>query len=170
MRTEKRKKEGSGILMSQHFFRRTVTPAVFVIGLFLLHVTQLPAESHSISIRGLHPTYDGTADVTVVLQSVCADRIEVNVAVEQLRDGHWTEVLASITDRKHPYGKTVGLTPIESGASLPVSFRPFQEHSGVSPLRRSPLPLSLRLRVDLYGPHGGKITDTLWSSVFQVSK
>lgn len=148
-------------------FRWLIVSSVLVPG--MVNSAYLNVESASVQIEGLRSSYGPKSPVKALVRSSSAQRIEVNVAVEKLVENEWMEVFASITDPKHPYGKTVKLTPLESGASLAVSFKPLEKHSGVSPLGHSSLPLSLRLRVDVYGPHGGKIVDTVWSSVFRVS-
>ena len=127
------------------------------------------AESPRVLIEGMRSSYEPGSAVTAVLRNASNHRIEVNVAVERLVDNHWEEVFASITDPKHPYGKAVRLTPVEGGASLHVSFKPLEKAFGVSPLAHSALPLSLRLRVDVYDPHGGQIVDRVRSTVFCVS-
>ena len=144
---------------------------IIVTVLAVIWATALPlgAESGAAQIEGLHSTYGPKSVVNAVVRNLSSRRIEVNIAVEKLGDNRWQEVFASITDPKHPYGKTVKLIPLDGGAYLSVSFKPLERYKGVSPLSHSSLPLSLRLRVDIYGPHGGSIVDTVWSSVFSVS-
>lgn len=135
----------------------------------LTRISLLGRELGSVRIEALNVTDGLKSVVSASVRNTSPQRIEVNVAVEKLAENQWIEILASITDSKHPYGKTVRLTPIKRGGSLPVSFMPFAKYEPGSPLMPSPGSLSLRLRVDVYGPHGGKVVDTVWSSVFRVS-
>jgi len=127
------------------------------------------AQTSSIQIDGLHSTYGPKSTVSVVIRNLSNENIDVNVAVEALAEDHWREVLASITDPKHPYGKAVKLTPLKAGSSLPVLFVPVEEHGGVNPFGDRHFPISLRLRVDIYPWKGGKLIDSVRSAVFRIS-
>jgi hypothetical protein len=146
-------------------FHRLIVLATLVPGI----VPVSYAESPRVLIVGMRSSYKPSSVVKALLRNASTHRIEVNVAVERLVENHWEEVFASITDPKHPYGKTVRLMPVESGAFLHVSFKPVEKAFGVSQLAHSSLPLSLRLRVDIYDPHGGRIVDRVRSTVFCVS-
>lgn len=142
---------------------------VFVALALLATTALMGAEPARVEIEGLKITVKPKSVVHARVRNISTQRIEINVAVEKLVENQWVEILASITDSKRPYGKTVRLSPVEVGAVLPVSFMPFRKYVGISPLKPSATPSSLRLRVDVYGPHGGKILSTVWSPAFTVS-
>lgn len=144
--------------------RWSVAMAIIVVSM----VSSTPLHAKAIEIQGLRSTYGPESIVKAVLRNVSVHRIEVNVAVEQLTDNGWREVFASITDREHPFGKAVKLTPINSKALLPISFKPLEKHFGVSPFQGSSFPLTLRLRVDVSMPSGEKTLGTVWSQAFSV--
>ena len=127
------------------------------------------AQTRNIQIDGLQSTYGPKSTVSVVIRNLSKENIDVNVAVEDFSEDHWREGLTSITDLKHPFGKTVILTRLEAGSSLPISFMPLGERSGVSPFGDFHLPISLRLRIDIYPWKGGKLIDSVRSAVFRIS-
>jgi len=142
---------------------------VRVLAVLIAVAPAAPAQTRNIQIDGLHSTYGPKSTISVVIRNLSKENIDVNVAVEALAEDHWREILASITDPKHPYGKSVILTRLEAGSSLPVLLVPVGEHGGVNPFGDFHLPISLRLRVDIYPWKGGKLIDSVRSEVFRIS-
>ena len=131
--------------------------------------TSIHAQTSSVRIEGLDSGYGPKSTVSAIVQNLSSKRIEINVAVEDFDTDHWREALTSVTDPKHPYGKAVKLTAVDKGASIGVSFVPLERRGGISPFGDSSLPLSLRLRVDVYPSAGGKLIESVHSSVFKIS-
>lgn len=148
---------------------RSTLPRWSVVAMVVVSMlSSASLHAKTIEIEGLHSAYGPESTVKAVLRNVSAHRIEVNVAVEQLVDNGWREVFASITDREHPFGKAVKLTPISGKALLPISFKPLEKHFGGSPFHESSFPLTLRLRVDVYMRRGDKALEKVLSPAFSV--
>lgn len=98
-----------------------VTAALFCVG------AEKPkdcTEGCLVAIEGIRPTYSPESHGTIVVRNRTKEQLSVNIAIEGLVDGSWTEVTETISDPKHEFSKILVLSPIKAGASFVIAFNP----------------------------------------------
>jgi hypothetical protein len=99
--------------------------------------------------------YEAASPVTFDLRSASKDQLEYNVAVEEYRDDHWQEVVASVENPTTT--KVIALAALSPDQAKSLSF-PIRQNNSL--LRE----FKLRLRVDTF--RVGKKVQTIYSATF----
>jgi len=156
------------------------------LGLFLCSASAKPQDCERaclVEIAGMQAAYAADSPVRAVIHNQSKhDDLYVNVAVEGLESGSWTEVVGSVSDPKHALAKTLAFKQIRSGTSYPLTFNPCEtpilvkvgnslgliEHPCAKSLADPGAPTSLRLRVDVFIKGQEAIAQRVRSSEFRL--
>jgi hypothetical protein len=123
-----------------------------------------------VEIQGLKAKYPVESTIKFVVHNLERKKIEVNVSAEALLpSGEWNEIVASISDKEHPYGKAMRLTPIQAGALLNVSYRPLGSRAQADRIKRAGIPITVRIAVDVFNREDGKIIQQVKSHPFELT-
>jgi len=135
-----------------------------------------------VKIEGVRSEYSPELHTSVSIFNESSQDLDINVALEGLESGSWMEIAGSVSDGSQAFSKMLRLTPIKAESSLAFVFNPCETsilvNTGDS-LRRSDhpctrsikkgAPTSLRLRVDVYKRHQGRVIQRVRSKEFRLS-
>jgi hypothetical protein len=108
----------------------------------------------NLRLEGVRDHYKATDTVVITLVNVCAQQISVNVVLETAAGKDWEEAIASVSDRRHPFGKVIELTRIKAGARVNIRYQPGPKSGPPLPEMFTRFPVTARFRVDMYDPDG----------------
>lgn len=137
------------------------------LGVFLCSASAKPQDCERaclVEIEGLQPAYTTDSPLRVAIHNQSKHNLYVNVAVEGLESGSWTEVVGSVSDPKHALAKVLAFKQIRSGTSYALVFNPCEtpmlvkvgnslglnDHPCAQSIVDPDTPTSLRLRVDVF--------------------
>ena len=161
--------------------------AVFVLGsaAFLHAASAKPgdcARNCLVTIEGLQDAYSSGSHADLKIRNQSKRNLDINVAIEGLEGGSWTEVVGSVSDPEHSFSKTLKLSPLKTAASLPINFSPCEtpilirtgdslgmsEHPCSKPVSGASVPTLLRLRVDVLDRARGRFVQRVRSAEFRL--
>ena len=135
-----------------------------------------------VALEGLQITYSSGSHADLSIHSQSKRDLGVNVAVEGLEAGSWSEIAGSVSDPAHTFSKVLKLTPLKAGASILIAFNPCEtpilirtgdslgmsEHPCSTPVSGAGMPTSLRLRVDVFDPVKKRLVQRVRSEEFRL--
>jgi hypothetical protein len=142
-----------------------------------------------IELEGLQRTYSPGSHTKLSIHNKSTRDLDVNVAIEGLLEaGSWMEIAGSISDPSHSFSKMVKLRPVKAGTSLVLAFNPCKtpiliktgdprgkadplgktDRPCSKPVAGAGMPISLRLRVDVFDRGRDEIVQRVRSEEFRL--
>lgn len=144
----------------------SILVGILATGVILQSAQQQPkacGDRCSTEIRGLKSKYLHGVPVTFAVHNRSDQDVYVNVTVEAQYATLWREVLISVSDTRHPFGKVVKLMVIKAGTSAAISYDPW---SGL--VKNVHAPNIQRIRVDEYSGSHHEMKQQSWSQPFEL--
>ena len=114
-------------------------------------------------IRGLSSKYEVGSPVEFTIHNRSTQDVYVNVAVEALYSNFWREILLSVSDSRHPFGKALKPTLVRAGSQIALSYDAWN-----GPVKKVHAPNLQRLRVDEYVGPAHQTKQESWSQAFEL--
>lgn len=135
-----------------------------------------------VSVEGLQQKYSPGMQSNIVIRNSSKRDLGINVALDGLESGTWTEIAGSISDPNHSFSKMLALKVLKAGSAITVNFNPCETpilvRTGDSlgnsdhpcaELQKAGMPTLLRLRVDVHERGHGKVVQRVKSEEFRLS-